>query len=111
MHGALPSNRKRNVKNTGAAPTHLKVTSAFQRPWLSRPRVLYIPFSVGRPCLEPLHPRRNNLRPVAHSWAGRVARWNQMAGMDALCEGGERHDGSHRLRHHRSEDRAQVAQQ
>src|ERR1035441_3394601 len=46
MHGALPSNRKRNVKNTGAAPTHLKVTSAFQRPWLSRPRVLYIPFSV-----------------------------------------------------------------
>ena len=35
-----------NVENTGAAPAHSKVTPLFQSPWLSRPRVLYIPFSV-----------------------------------------------------------------
>src|ERR1035441_10168686 len=35
-----------NVENTGAAPRHLKVTSVFLSQWLSRPRVLYIPFSV-----------------------------------------------------------------
>ena len=35
-----------NVENTGAAPTHFKVSSVSQSHWLSRPRVLYIPFSV-----------------------------------------------------------------
>src|ERR1022692_3652290 len=38
-----------NVENTGAAPTHFKVSSVSQSHWLSRPRVLYIPFSVRTP--------------------------------------------------------------
>jgi hypothetical protein len=49
-----------NVKNTGAAPRTSKVSPAIQRPGLSRPRVLYIPFSVRplrahKPLKTPLH--------------------------------------------------------
>ena len=49
-----------NVENTGAAPTHSKVTPVSQSPWLSRPRVLYIPFSVRRKEHPDYKPRRGH---------------------------------------------------